>query len=74
MEVFFSYDHHTLQWMFYFDGHLTVLMNWQAVQRKCIDINLQPFLLIYANTKCDPLRISQLLKRTVMDRKRKTNE
>ncbi len=66
VEVFFSYDHQTSKWLFCFDGNIVVSADWNAVRRKCIDFHLQPFLLIYANTDRDPVDISQLLKRTVI--------
>ncbi|CAF1299315.1 unnamed protein product [Rotaria sordida] len=69
IEVFFSYDHTTLQWLFCFDGNITIVTNWNAVIRKCIDFHLQPFLLIYANSQQHPVDISQLLKRTVIQAK-----
>ncbi len=66
VEVFFSYDHQTSKWLFCFDGNIVVSADWNAVRRKCIDFHLQPFLLIYANADRDPVDISQLLKRTVI--------
>lgn len=66
IEVFFSYDHQTSKWLFCFDGNIVVSADWNAVQRKCIEFHLQPFLLIYANPDRDPIDISQLLKRTVI--------
>ncbi len=69
VEVFFSYDSTTSKWLFCFDGNIVVSADWNAVQRKCIDFHLQPFLLIYANPDRDPVDISQLLKRTVIQTK-----
>ena len=69
VEVFFSYDPTTSKWLFCFDGNIVVSADWNAVQRKCIDFHLQPFLLIYANPDRDPVDISQLLKRTVIQTK-----
>ncbi|CAF0949568.1 unnamed protein product [Rotaria sordida] len=69
IEVFFSYDHTTLKWLFCFDGNIIVLNDWNAVTRKCIDFHLQPFLFIYANPDRNPVDISQLLKRTVIQTK-----
>ncbi|CAF2127507.1 unnamed protein product [Rotaria magnacalcarata] len=69
VEVFFSYDHTKLKWLFCFDGHIVVLNDWNAVRRKSIDFHLQPFLFIYANPDRNPVDISQLLKRTVIQTK-----
>ncbi|CAF3407630.1 unnamed protein product [Rotaria sp. Silwood1] len=69
IEVFFSYDYTTLKWLFCFDGNIIVLNDWNAVTRKCIDFHLQPFLFIYANPDRNPVDISQLLKRTVIQTK-----
>ncbi|CAF4203504.1 unnamed protein product [Rotaria sp. Silwood2] len=69
IEVFFSYEHTTSQWLFCFDGNITIATDWNAVIRKCIDFHLQPFLLIYANSQQHPVDISQLLKRTVIQAK-----
>lgn len=69
IEVFFSYDPTTLKWLFCFDGNIVVLNDWSAVRRKCIDFHLQPFLFIYANPERNPVDISQLLKRTVIQTK-----
>jgi hypothetical protein len=69
IEVFFSYEYSTSQWLFCFDGNITVVNDWNAVIRKCIDFHLQPFLLIYANSQQNPVDISQLLKRTVLQAK-----
>ncbi|CAF1043892.1 unnamed protein product [Adineta steineri] len=69
VEVFFSYDSTTSKWLFCFDGNIVVSADWNAVQRKCIDFHLQPFLLIYANPDRDPVDIRQLLKRTVIQTK-----
>ncbi|CAF4734515.1 unnamed protein product [Rotaria sp. Silwood1] len=69
IEVFFSYEHKTSQWLFCFDGNITVATDWNAVIRKCIDFHLQPFLLIFANSQQHPVDISQLLKRTVIQAK-----
>ncbi|CAF4651241.1 unnamed protein product, partial [Rotaria socialis] len=69
VEIFFSYDHTKLKWLFCFDGHIVVLNDWNAVRRKSIDFHLQPFLFIYANPDRNPIDISQLLKRTVIQTK-----
>ncbi|CAM4796126.1 unnamed protein product [Rotaria magnacalcarata] len=69
IEVFFSYEHSTSKWLFCFDGNVTVANDWNAVIRKCIDFHLQPFLLIYANSQQNPVDISQLLKRTILQEK-----
>jgi hypothetical protein len=69
IEVFFSYEHTTSQWLFCFDGNITVATDWNAVRRKCSDFHLQPFLLIYANSEQKSVDTSQLLKRTVIQTK-----
>ncbi len=71
IEVFFSYESSTSKWHFCFNGNLTVINDWNAVQRKCIDFHLQPFLLIYANSQQNSIDITQLLKRTVIQAKSK---
>jgi len=73
IEVFFSYEYSTSQWLFCFDGNITVANDWNAVRRKCIDFHLQPFLLIYANSQQNPVDITQLLKRTVIQAKSNKN-
>lgn len=69
IEVFFSYNYFTSQWLFCFDGHKTIINDWNSVKRKCLDFHLQPFLLIYANSQENSVDISQLLKRTVIQAK-----
>ncbi|CAF0769637.1 unnamed protein product [Adineta ricciae] len=69
VEVFFSYEHSISKWLFCFDGNITVVSDWNAVRSKCIDFHLQPFLLIYVNSKQNPVDITQLLKRTVIQEK-----
>lgn len=73
IEVFFSYEHATSKWLFCFDGNITVANDWNAVIRKCIEFHLQPFLLIYANSQQNPVDISQLLKRTIIQEKSNNN-
>ncbi|CAF1135380.1 unnamed protein product [Adineta steineri] len=66
IEVFFSYEHSTSEWLFCFDGNVIIITDWKSVIRKCIDFHLQPFLLIYVNSEENPVDITQLLKRTVI--------
>lgn len=65
VEVFFSYDYQHKHWIFSFDGHTSVLKDWQNVLRKCLDCHLQPFLLIYVNNYRHPLHFHQLFPRTI---------
>ncbi|UJR22319.1 hypothetical protein I4U23_025381 [Adineta vaga] len=69
IEVFFSYEHSICKWLFCFDGNITVVNDWNAVRSKCIDFHLQPFLLIYVNSQQNPVDITQLLRRTVIQEK-----
>jgi len=73
IEVFFSYEHSTSQWLFCFDGNVNVVTDWNGVRRKCIEFHLRPFLLIYVNSQQNPVDITQLLKRTVIQEKSNKN-
>lgn len=66
IEVFFAYDYLTSKWLFCFDGNLTMINDWNGVQRKSIDYHLQPFLLIYTHSPRNSLNITPLLHRTLL--------